>query len=502
MKKQFSSALLLAAILTASLVSCGDSGDDGQKKGGPSTEPVTAPVTESATEAQMKSLLPQDLDFGGQEVRILNGIYFENDGFMLSAESSTGDIVNDAVYKRYLQVESELNVKLKPETHCLMTSDDSAALLRKSVTAGSNDFDLMFGIQYNIVPEVLNNVLMNLNDTKYLQLDQPWWYQNCIRELSVGAGATYFVTGDITLGVLRNMSCMYVNKNLYQQYFESADEIYQEVLDGKWTFDRMGEICSMLYQDLNGDGKTDDADRFGIGVITASLVDHFTYDAGIRATTRNADNIPEITMNNEQTVNFMQKLYNLYYENPGVRIFEPTYDSLDIVMPNKFQANELLYLPGWFYTSELLRSMDVDYAVIPFPKYDEQQESYLSLVHDVSTVVCVPTTCEIVDTVSAVMEDLAFYGYRDVLPAYYEVAIKVKYNRDSTDEAMQVLDIIHDHSTSDFAYVYNYALNGLGLIGRELMGGKKSEFSSYYEKREKSYQKKMDTLIGVFTDLE
>ncbi|MGM9625316.1 MAG: hypothetical protein ACI3XM_06365 [Eubacteriales bacterium] len=499
MKKRILTSALCAVLLLSALASCGGKQDNKTAD----TEAEKSTDTAAAeTEDSLKSLLPTDLDFGGEEVRILNGFYFENDAFMLHVDEASGDVVDDAIYNRIINVESQLNVQFSYQDTYLPGGDDTAAILRRSVTAGSDDYDIVFGCQYNLVPLVLDNIMLNIEGAEYLHLDQPWWYQDYIDEMSIGEGKTYFVTGDITLGVLRNMSCMYVNKQLYTQNYESIDDMYNEVLDGKWTFDRLAEVCTEMYQDLNGNGTYDDDDRYGIGVITANLTDHFTYDAGIRATERDENNIPYLMMNNEKTVTHTQKLYSLYYENPGVRVFPPDYNSLDVVMPNKFNANELLYLPGWFYTSELLRNMNVDYAVIPFPKYDEAQESYLSLAHDISVITCLPTTCSKVDISTAAMEALAFEGYRSVLPAYYEVAVKVKYTRDSTDAAMQILDIIHDNSTTDFAFIYNYALNGLGLIERELMGGKKADFASYYAKKESGFQKKLDALIEVYTSLD
>lgn len=501
MKTKSVGSLLLAALTLASvLVSCGGDtpGESQVTTGAADTESIAV-----ETEETLKSLVPDGLDFGGEEIRIYSAPYFETDTFMLHVDEETGDVVNDAVFKRNLALESKFNVSFTYEdTYQNGSGVDAAVQIRKFVTAGSDDYDIIFGCQYNLAPLVLDNIMLNLDGAEYLHLDQPWWYQNHIQEMSIGHGKTYFVTGDITLGVLRNMSCMYVNKQVYTQNYESVDEMYQEVLDGKWTFDRLSQICTEMYQDLNGDGTYDDDDRYGIGVITANLTDHFTYNAGIRATTRDENNIPVLTMNNEQTVNHTQKLYSLYYENPGVRVFPADYNSLDIVMPNKFNENELLYLPGWFYTAELLRNMEVDYAVIPFPKYDEAQETYLSLAHDISVTACLPTTCSKVDMATAIMEEMAFLGYRDVLPAYYEVAIKVKYNRDSTDAAMQILDIIHDNCTTDFAFIYNYALGGVGLIERDLMSGKKADFSSFYAKKEKTYEKKLAELIDVFTSIE
>lgn len=502
MKQRTIVSLLLAAVVLAAVSSCGDSSEKGKEENTTPTDSTSA--TEAVTEETLKSLLPEGLDYGGAEFRVLNGYYFENDTFMLHVDEASGDVVNDAVYNRIAKTESDLNMKFTYRDVCTQTSgtEDPAKLITRSVTANSDDYDLIFGCAYNLAPLVVNNMFYNLEGNEYLHLDQPWWYQDFNKELTIGEGKTFFVTGDITLGVLRNMSCMYVNKQLYTQFYESIDEMYQEVLDGKWTFERLAQNCTDLYQDLNGDGKPSDEDRYGIGVITASLTDHFTYDAGIRVTARDENNLPYLVMNNEKTVNHTQRLYDLYYQNPGARVFPPDYNSLDIVMPRKFNANELLYLPGWFYTSELLRDMEVDYAVIPFPKYDESQETYLSLAHDISVIACLPSTCSKADMAGAVMETLAFEGYKNLLPAYYEVAIKVKYNRDSTDAAMQILDIIHDNSTTDFAFIYNYALNGIGLIERDLMGGKSADFASKYAKSEKTYQKKLDKLIEAYTSID
>jgi len=500
MKTKAVFSLLLAALtLTSVMASCGGdaTSDPVVTTGSADTEAVAA-----ETEETLKSLVP-DLDFGGENIRIYSSSYFETDAFTMHVDEATGDVVNDAVYNRNLALESKFNVEFTYEDQYQNGSGvDAAVQIRKFVTAGSDDYDIIFGCQYNLAPLVLDNIMLNLEGQEYLHLDQPWWYQNHIEEMSIGEGKTYFVTGDITLNVLRNMGCMYVNKQVYTQNYESVEDLYNEVLDGKWTFDRLAENCMEMYRDLNGDGAYDDDDQYGIGVITANLTDHFTYAAGIRATERDANNIPVLTMNNEKTVNHTQKLYSLYYENPGVRVFSADYNSLDIVMPGKFNENELLYLPGWFYTAELLRNMDVDYAVIPFPKYDENEPTYLSLAHDISVTACLPTTCTKVEQATAIMEEMAFLGYRDVLPAYYEVAIKVKYNRDSTDAAMQILDIIHDNCTTDFAFIYNYALGGVGLIERDLMGGKKSDFASMYAKKEKTYIKKLNELIDVFTSID
>lgn len=498
MKMKIVSMICAILIILPIIISCSDNGTVDS----PTTEVTTTGTVESAVDTEIQSLLPSDLDFGGEVIKILNCMYFAaNDDFMFNATELSGDVVNDAVYDRNINVQNQLNVEFELINKYLSGGDVTQTLIKNSVLAADNAFDMIFGIQYDCVPLVLENTFYNLVDAQYLNLEQPWWAYDYIQEMSIGDDKLYFVTGDITLGLIRNMSCMYFNKSVYTDLFGDPEEIYDIVIDGRWTFDQYAEYVRQCYRDLNGDGTSDVNDQFGCGVITANLTDHLTYDAGMRVTTRNSDGIPELTMNNEKMATFTQMMYELYYENPGIHVFSPDYTSLDITIPNKFKANEMLFMLGWFYSSETLRDMDVDYGIIPFPKYDENQSTYLSLAHDISTLVCVPATCDKIDTVTAIMEALAFEGYKNVIPAYYEIALKVKYVRDSTETALQIIDTIYENSTTDFAYVYNYALNNIGLIMRDLMGGKKSDFVSTYSSKEKLLITKFDELIEVYTSL-
>ena len=496
--------IILAVVLVIPIaVSCSEKADtDKENISSETTAADAADTTSAEEETELQSLLPADLDFDGEVIKILNCMYFvATDDYIFNVTELSGDVVNDAVYERNINVQNQLNVEFELINKYLSGGDATQNLIRASVLAGDEAFDIIFGIQYDVVPLVVTDMFYNIVDEAYLNFDQPWWASDYIREMSVGDDRIYFAAGDISLGLIRNMSCMYFNKSFYTDMFGDPEEVYNMVVDGKWTFDQYAEYSRQCYKDLNGDGASDINDQFGCGVITANLTDHLTYDAGMRVTTRNSDGIPELTMNNEKMVNFTQRMYELYYENPGIFVFPPDYNSLDIVIPNKFKGNEMLFMLGWFYSSETLRDMDVDYGIIPFPKYDENQPAYLSLAHDISTIVCLPATCTKAEAATAVMEALAFEGYKNVMPAYYEIALKVKYVRDSTDTALRIIDMIYENSTTDFAYVYNYALNSIGLIMRELMGNKKADFVSAYAAKETVLITKFDELINVYTNL-
>ena len=184
-------------------------------------------------------------------------------------------------------------------------------------------------------------------------------------------------------------------------------------------------------------------------------------------------------------------------EAPGI-LMNKTEPNPTLKNVQDFSEGKSLFLPGFLYTSENLRDMKDDYGIIPFPKYDESQEDYISSVHDIATLMCLPTTCTKVDAVCATLEAMAYYSYYEVTPVYYETALKTKYTRD--DLSSQIIDIIHDTAMTDLAYVYQESLNGAGMIMRTLAANKTKDYVSYVAKREKSNAKALDKFITTFEE--
>ena len=94
-------SLLLSALIMASVVSCSD---DVPAASDTASADTTAPVTEAA-----RDNLDPTLDFNEETVTLIvdNEMYITD----FTAEQ-TGDIVDDALYQRTLDVEVRLNVKL------------------------------------------------------------------------------------------------------------------------------------------------------------------------------------------------------------------------------------------------------------------------------------------------------------------------------------------------------------------------------------------------------
>ena len=67
----------------------------------------------------------------------------------------------------------------------------------------------------------------------------------------------------------------------------------------------------------------------------------------------------------------------------------------------------------------------------------------------------------------AVVEAMCAQSYRTVIPAYFDVALKVKYSRD--EMSGQVIDMLREAMMTDFCYANSGALNSVGTLARVLL---------------------------------
>ena len=80
-----------------------------------------------------------------------------------------------------------------------------------------------------------------------------------------------------------------------------------------------------------------------------------------------------------------------------------------------------------FYNSEM------SYSILPAPKYDESQTSYLTPVAFTHSMYCIPVSAANADMSGAVLECMASEGYRQVTPALFESSFKYKYSKGEND---------------------------------------------------------------------
>lgn len=332
-------------------------------------------------------------------------------------------------------------------------------------------------------------------DAPYIDYEKPWWWSEFIANSSIGSDAVYLLAGDISLTSITCMSAMYFNKRLYESCVGgSYEDLYRLVADGKWTYDVLSGYAKTAYQDLNGDGKRGTEDRYGFVARTDTEPEHFTFSAGFRYSERDSEGYPVLCLNNQAYASYTELLDQLYYENEGALIVKG-----EQALYTPFLEGRALFLVNLMMAYRSLRDMEDEHGIIPYPKLDEEQEKYLSLLHDTTSLYSVPTTVADadMDAVCAVLEAMSYENYVNVMPAFYETALKVKYQSDSI--AADMIDLIRAGATTDIVYVYSYALNNIGTLSRTLISSRQN-FASLWTQQQSAAEARLQDLIQLYKD--
>ena len=306
------SLITLAVVLLLS--SCGDSDSDI-----PRTESMdvaqTAAETEETAPDFTRSGNPEDLDLNGETINLWYTMGWTS-YIDLKGEQS-GEILDDAIYAQNLDVQEKLNCTVEYIDQGTYQGECSKAI-STLLLADDTSFDLFCATQWNGIQLMGSGMYLNIYDMPYLRLEAPWWDLEYMQQMSMGNDCLYGLVGDGIIDRLSYLSCVYYNKQLYQDIFQDAEGIYQTVLDGEWTYETLEKISKTVFLDLNNNGKTDEEDTIGARLTWNQDIMALAYCTGVPLTARDEDNIPYVVANSEKMIDITKKLYTMSYETDGI----------------------------------------------------------------------------------------------------------------------------------------------------------------------------------------
>ena len=477
MKKRIITAFLLTSMLIAN-VSCGSGAD---------VSDVTSDGAASTSAEETTEPLYTDLgeyDFGGRSFTI---VYSEDQlgtFWPYDAEEQNGDIVNDAVYERNTSVGEKYNAEIVYESTG-GTWDEVGKALLTSVMSGDNAYDLaithMFG---GINPLVSAKALYNFNDLPVVNYDKPWWAQHLRDTLEVD-GILLLNVSDL---VYKFNDCIFFNKQILEDYQIDAD-IYQLVREGKWTWDKLIGMAKTVSNDLNGDSKFDENDMYGYAMTPNEAVDsNWVYANGMTIATIENGAISLETVNSERmrsAVDIMNDLVN-NGDQTYISSEKDLQDSKIFLDGHAlFMENITTILPG-------MRDSEIDFGIVPLPKYDEAQSDYYAMA--TTQMLALPATLDDPEFTGVMLEALSMESHRIVNPKVYEISFSGKYLRD--DESYEMYQIIANCGVYDFNWNFGggnvFAFMMRDMIRRDVA----DTLSSYYQSNRDKVQKTLDDVLA------
>ncbi len=485
-------SLFLALLLAASTItSCGDTATQETEAADTTANTTeTEPAETEIIRANTPDSLPDNLDFGETTINVY---YFgqERSAQYDGPAELTGDVVTDALYNRNISVEDRLNVKL----NWIKGSDDWAAFpkeVENLMMAGSSDYDLILQESSRMLQQSVRGFYYDLMKQPYIDLSQPWWYNDLMEESSLDNTTRYFLAGDICLTVLFGASAAYFNKDMYIDYFGDVDSLYQTVLEGKWTTDKLSELSRTVATDLNGDGIMDDNDLMGFRYGGHEIVNYMSMSTGLDYITRDENGFPVLNLYTEETVAWAQTMYDM--------MFSGTIAAMGDKLASFSNSTSLFYL-GELSTAHSLRNLDFSYGLVPYPKMAEElsYSSGAATANGCSVAIPVSAPAEKLDAVCATIEALCAEGYRTVTPAWYETALKIKYADNAIDA--QMVDLIYENISSPFIMMADKAIGTGSIFAQAVYYPKSADYASYWGSKGKSYETALAKMIEDYKEV-
>jgi len=480
-------ALLLTGLMLLPLAACSqDNGnvstDDTTADSGTSADTTTAAETSDPA----ATLDLPEMDFDGADFNIAYIYWTLYNGNIISDEEN-GDTINDAVYERTRLTEEHANVNLTMTD--LGQVADIQPKLAASVMAGDDAYQLLLSHCIGgVAAPASEGLVENWNTIPYVDFTKNWWKKSANENLSIAGIQTHVVSEFIR----SDPTALLFNIGMIEDF--SLEDPYELVFGGTWTWDKLSEMALEVVADIDGDGQMTKDDRYGFVGSHGWEILGVPHSCGQLTMEKDADGVPQIVFNNDKMISIFNMFYNLLYDGKN-RAFtwksnRDNDPNLGGTPPVDFGAGHALFFLLPLTSIPNYRATEIDFGVLPFPKYDDAQEKYLSL--DWSGLMCVPKGAD-TELVGYVTELLSYYSVETTVPAWYDTLLTDKITRD--ENSVKVLDIIYDNLVYDFGLNYSENFNTMFYTMTTLIASKNNNFTSYYESIE---QKAIEHYTGIY----
>ena len=448
-------------MLLATLVACGK--DDGDGTGdGQGTVSTNDTVKYDQYGQQTYDDPTAGLNYNGKTV---NFLVRSEDQYLREWTSPTGEPqtnVDWKIYERNVIVKDALGVTLN-----YIKQDEGADnkdfydTVINTAMSGLGGIDVVSGFAaYATNPNALPYYVNWFDSEKlpYLNLDRAYWNQNYQRD-AAAFGKLYVNVGDMNLSLYDRCMVVYFNKAKVESYIKDSSgksiNLYQLVQSGQWYYETFYGMIKDVYEDTGANqGKREFDDFYGVtGIKGSEASDAFLYSLGGQLSETASDGSHALVKKTK-----LEKLGEIYeamtdfWYSTGAVLPKTSGENYDI-----FTGGHALFTVDvvWHYDSGLtaLHNMTDGYGIIPMPKFDENQESYITGVQDAYNVLSIMECGEGQDfaMISAVLEKMALESYYGVRPYYIENILKL---RNMDFESSECFNYVLDGICFDFVDVY------------------------------------------------
>ncbi|MDD4124200.1 MAG: extracellular solute-binding protein [Eubacteriales bacterium] len=431
---------------------------------------------------------------------LVNGdIYDRYMSVEILPNDNSPDLISEAVAERNRIVEQKLGVNI---AELRVTADQMMTRIRTAASSSANEFDVAMPYLYVAAALTSEKMFYDLNDfSNIINFDADYWNKQARDALTID-NKLYFATGDFSLLSFECTHAIVFNKTVLNRV--EGESPYSLVESGNWTYDTLTMLAKLATAETDGTDGMTYKDSYGFWVDGDYILSMFI-GSGERLSTKDGDDFPAIDIYTNRSVDVIKSLTDLvndktssfYIESCHTQAVAAGDKDCYFAATKAFAEGRALFRSLSLVDLHELSAFEVDYGILPTPKYNTEQDDYYCFGSTQTvTAAAIPISHDDPATVALVLEAMAAASQNTVKYNYYEVLLKSRKIQDQESEIM--LDVIFKNRVYDLADIYNWGGIRSLVVDTVTNGG--YTFTSKWQSVSDAVISKMEETIDFFRE--
>ena len=438
--------------------------------------------------------LPEDMNFGGQEVTVLAWSNPECKEFEVDGIGSNS--IENSIFLRNNHLKDRIGINLK-YTYIPGAVGDRGEYLKhvEAVISSGDSYDILAAHTQSISLCVVNGYAKNIGKiddaSNNISLSKKWWNKSLVESCTIG-DAVYALTGDISTSFVQKLYCLYFNADMLKN--KGIESPYDLVEKNQWTLDKLIAMCANLFEDVNGDtiydSETDTMALSGRGFDWPAML----HGCDVNFTTKNSSGAIVVdNIGSSKALDVMDKFQDLIQRNDAT--------VLNGNVLSTFKDKRLAFYITDTVTASRLGNAGFEYGCVPVPKYDSSQPNYVTTPRQPITFFCMMNNVpsDRFGMVTATLEAWAWAGYTCTTPVIFGEVMQ--YQTSTSTQMSEMLNIIKETVRFDLCRVYNFEGMNIGNKPGDYLAANK-EWSEYVNGDLPRFTSQLSTINSAFAMLD
>ena len=405
--------------------------------------------------------------------------------------NGTKSELDSAIFKRNMVIQNKYDFQLV--SLYLPWDQMFRAVQTDSMAGASHEYDMILAPTIVSSQIAANGLLVNLSELPYFDLQKPYYSQTLLEDTSIG-NIHYYAHGHFSLGTYNAVGGLYFNKDLHRNYEGLADP-YDLVKNGTWTWEEMFAMCSEATEiDETGEANMGQY-QYGLAVGIYAWQPFF-YSTGATLIQKNENDMPLLNVSDSsvviEEVNRVMNDFKTTFFTSSTNVTSK-YNSMQIFSEGRslFMIDPIYCIPEYFLDS------NVNYGILPMPKYRADQTKYYSQTHAYhSTCLSVPKINDDLRKAGKLFEELAYQSSLTVYPVFVDSILKVRNTQ--TPENYEMMEILFSDIRCDMGLALSTEITLDGDI-RSLIRKNSTAIYSTLKGKESEYNSVLTEITKVWT---